>query len=303
MASMKLLNEIVELLSHQDGSLTDALLKTKVLMHRIGHVELVGWVNDELNGYPVEKEVPEYRVIQSKLIGHLQNSAWSHSNVMLPTGHLEDKFKKYFHESKMRESISVLEKHASSTQGHLTVSVPPEFHRLIDDVIGGGFGVTRMWIQMEPTQVLHCLTEIRSRLLDFVLGLQDELGEVDESNLKEAAKSIDAPTMFQNMVVGDNATIVIGNQNTTNVTNTIQQGDWASLADTLKQNGVSEEDVEELNRAIADDGPLTAEQGFGPSVKDWMKKMWTKAVDTSWSIELGIAGNLLSDALKAYYFG
>lgn len=47
---MKLLNEIIDALSSQDSSLTDALLKTKVLLHKIGHKELVEWVNRELNG-------------------------------------------------------------------------------------------------------------------------------------------------------------------------------------------------------------------------------------------------------------
>ena len=47
---MRLLDEIIELLSDRKGSLTDALLKTKVLMHKIGHQELAEWVNNELNG-------------------------------------------------------------------------------------------------------------------------------------------------------------------------------------------------------------------------------------------------------------
>jgi hypothetical protein len=33
---MKLLDDIIELLSEEKGSLTDALLKTKVLMHKSG---------------------------------------------------------------------------------------------------------------------------------------------------------------------------------------------------------------------------------------------------------------------------
>ncbi|WP_186098098.1 hypothetical protein [Burkholderia gladioli] len=41
---MKLLDDIVDLLSDKNGSLTGALLKTKVLLHRIGHRELVEWV-------------------------------------------------------------------------------------------------------------------------------------------------------------------------------------------------------------------------------------------------------------------
>lgn len=43
---MKLLNEIIDLLSNEGGSLHGALLKAKVLLHRIGQQQLVGWVID-----------------------------------------------------------------------------------------------------------------------------------------------------------------------------------------------------------------------------------------------------------------
>jgi len=48
---MKMLNELVARLSGDQPSLTDALMKTRVLLHQIGQKELVGWVNLELTGY------------------------------------------------------------------------------------------------------------------------------------------------------------------------------------------------------------------------------------------------------------
>jgi AbiTii len=43
-----LLDDIITILSDQNGSLESALLKTKILMRKLGHKELVGWVNAEL---------------------------------------------------------------------------------------------------------------------------------------------------------------------------------------------------------------------------------------------------------------
>ena len=56
---MKLLDEIIDLLADENASLNAALLKTKVLMHTIGHAELAEWVNDELNGNPKDTTVPD----------------------------------------------------------------------------------------------------------------------------------------------------------------------------------------------------------------------------------------------------
>ncbi len=300
---MKLLDEIVELLSDKNGSLTDALLKTKVLMHRIGHKELAEWVNDELNGYPNDKAVPTYRVVHGRVVGHIQNIAMIYGSQPLPTGHLPEKIRKYLHEHEMRESINVLEQFTTDPNKHLTMALGPEFYGPLGETLEDAW-VQKAWVQMEPTQIMHGLTEIRSRLLDFVLNLQEKLGGVEDSEVKEVAKSIDAPAMFQHTVIGDNATIIVGNQNVTTVKNMVKKGDFASLASALKSNGVVDSDITTLQAAIDHDKVLVdgKKKQFGPSVKAWMSKMMGKAIDSSWQIELGVAGNLLSEALKAFYF-
>ena len=47
--------------------------------------------------------------------------------------------------------------------------------------------------------------------------------------------------------------------------------------------------------------PELQEKKFGKNVRNWMSRMLTKATNAAWNINLGIAGNLLTEALKAYY--
>ncbi len=203
----------------------------------------------------------------------------------------------------MRESINVLEQFTKDPHKHLQMPLGPEFYGPIGEALDGAW-VQKAWIQMEPTQIMHGLTEIRSRLLDFVLELQDKLGEADEAEMKEKAKAIDAPAMFQHAVFGDNATIVVGNQNVTTIKNIVSKGDFESLAAALRSKGVEASDVDALRAAVdADQGAVDLnKKQFGPRVKEWMTKMLGKAIDTSWQIEVGVAGGLLTEALKAYYF-
>lgn len=63
-----LLDEIIGLLNSEQGSLTDALLKTKVLLHQIAKKELAGWVNNELNGYADGTDLPPYRVLPTPFL-------------------------------------------------------------------------------------------------------------------------------------------------------------------------------------------------------------------------------------------
>ncbi|WP_198013356.1 MULTISPECIES: hypothetical protein [unclassified Psychrobacter] len=65
---MKLVDEIIEILSSDNGILSNALIKTKVLLHKMGHKELVMWVNKELNGYSQDDELPDYRIIPAQVV-------------------------------------------------------------------------------------------------------------------------------------------------------------------------------------------------------------------------------------------
>ncbi|BAO86873.1 hypothetical protein [Caballeronia cordobensis] len=300
---MRLLEEIVSLLSDKDGSLTDALLKTKVLMHRIGHKELAGWVNDELNGYTADRSVPDYRIIPIRLHGDISNIAWRYPGTQLPTGHLKKDVREKFRREKLRQSVQVLEQLSKGTDS-LMRPVEPEFYAfLAKGGIDPSFHIDRAWVQFEPTQIVNVLIEVRSRLLDFALTLQGELGDVADDKMKEAAKGIDAPGMFTSAVFGDNATFVFGNNNETTITNSVTKGDFTALAKAFKDSGVSEVDVDELKAAVDDDDPqlVSETKKFGPKVKAWMNKMTGKAIDGAWAIGIGAGGNLLADALGSYY--
>ena len=60
---MKLISEIIDLLSSSDRDVATALMKTKVLLFQLGEKELLEWVNSELNGYPDRDNLPNYRVL------------------------------------------------------------------------------------------------------------------------------------------------------------------------------------------------------------------------------------------------
>lgn len=299
---MKLLNDIIDLLSDKAGSLTDAMLKTKVLMHKIGHKELADWVNDELNGYGEGRPVPPYRVVGVRLLGNVQNAAWKATDYALPTSHLPDEMRKNVSRTELQQSIGVLEAFAASTGGGLRSQIPPELYLLLAKPFDSAW-ITNAWTQIEPTQVLNVIIEVRSRLLDFVLNLQGELGDVPEEGMKEAAKEIDAGRMFNAAVFGDNTTVIVGHNNAATITNTVTKGDFNSLAETLKKAGVDDADAEELRAAIDDDdaGAVAKDKRYGPKVKAWMNKMMGKAIDGAWKVGIAAGGKLLADAVGGYY--
>lgn len=301
---MRLIEEIVEILSSDSGSLSDALFKTKVLLHKIGHKELVPWVNSELNGYLDRDSVPDYRVLPAEVLVNASNGAWRATSHPIPLGHLNEQQRESIETARMDQSLAVLEKYAEKESGKLQAHIPMESYGLLGKNLGNHYKIENAWSQISKDSVLQILVQVRSRLLDFMLELNDQFpSELDEDQVKERIESIDAENLFNNAIFGDNTTILLGGGNTQTVTNVKVKGDFNALAETLKDNGVHESDVEALKNAIESDEPTinASKREYGPAVKAWLQSMLTKAVDTSWQIELGVASSLLATALNNYY--
>jgi hypothetical protein len=299
---MKLLNDIIDLLMNESGSLNEALLKTKVLLFKIGQQELVGWVNDEINGYATNESVPEYRRLQARVLGNVANLRYRYSNYQLPLMHLEPKFRDFLTSAPLAQSLGVLETLVGDGKKSLTVPIAPEFLGLLSQTFDGGYAVQNAWSQIEQSQVRQVLIEVRSRLLDFILALQKEIGEdMSDEDVKKVTAALDVKGMFHGAVLGDNVTIMVGHNGQQHVHNTNVKHDAGALAAELRKNGVGEDDIEALHSAIAQDPvPATTEQ-YGPAVKGWMSRMFGKALDGTWDIGVSVAGTLLAAVLQKYY--
>lgn len=291
----------------ESGSMTEALLKTKTLLHKIGQVQpgMIGWVSKELTGYTVQDSLPEYRTVRGSLTGNITNGHYSHNSVPVPIGHLTAEQRDQIEISPMTESLGVLERmvHEAKPGSSLILQMEPEICTILSQVLGNGYFIQRAWTQIEVSQVRQILIEVRSRLLDFVLGLQGQLGDtVTDSDAKAAAAKIDVPSMFAGAVIGDNAVFqIMGENNQQRVSNRNVKGDREALTSELRKYGVSDDDIQTLTAAIVEDPVPSNVNQYGPAVRGWMSRMLGKAVDGSWDIGVSAAGTLLASVLQQYY--
>ena len=294
-----LIDEIIDLLSDEKGRLTDALLKTKVLLHRIGKKELAEWVNWELNGYPDDSEVPAYRVLPSRLMGSFSNIAWRYAKHPLPTSHIKPEIRKSYQEFSMRESLSILEDFKSDET--LTREFPPEAYRMLGGGLGSSFIIDRAWCETPAHAVRGILTQVRSRLLDFLLELKDGIGNaITEEEMKEKENEVDAAAMFKHAVIGDNATFVFGSHNTLSVKSAVNKGDFESLARMLTKAGIPMDEVEALKSAVDQDktdGKAGLSEG---QTGGWFLRLLGKASEGAISVGTDVVAKAVTDGLTAY---
>lgn len=301
---MKLLDDIIALLSDERPVLADALIKTKVLLHGLGRKDLTEWVNFELNGYPEDATLPSYRIISTEVRGAVTNGVYFYRDHPLPVLHLNEQIRERYQRLQLRQSIAAVEELAATGEKGLTSPIPVELNALFNRALGQGYQVQRAWCDIGVGQLTEIKTQVRSRLLDFLLELREKIGsEPTTEELKRVGQSPETASMFNHAIFGDNVTILVGNNSAQTVSNRVSRNDFESLATYLRASNVSVDDINELKAAITDDATTSevATNQFGPGVRNWMKAMLAKAVDTSWQIELGIASNLLTEAIKAFY--
>jgi hypothetical protein len=303
-SAMKLIDQIIELLSSKDGSLTDAFLKTKILIHKIGisNIKDGDWINDELNGYPEDTLLPDYRIIQSQVFVNAANSAYRFQEHQIPLTHLNEQQQESLTKAKMRHSVLELEKFVEKPTGTLVANIPPESYGLLEKGLDKGVFMSQAWCVVGKSDVIKILSYLRNRLLDFVLSLKSVFAyELSEDEFEKEKASI--PGFLNNAAFGDNATIVVTQGSNNSVGIQIQQHNFDVLRETLATNGVSIEDIEALKNALSQDSnhPDVANKKFGPEVKAWMGNMFTKALNTFWQIDIGIVSGLLTTAIQKYY--
>lgn len=296
-----LLDEIIEILSDEKGSLTSALLKTKVLLHSIGKKDLASWVTSELKGYPNDS-VPHYRIVSSEVHGHVTSIAWQVSDYLLPIMHLSKEQQKNLTTSACTMSIASIEesiKHGKKLIRHL----PPEFGALFQKVLTPGTNVMSSWCAINMVDVENILAEVRSRLLDFALELRDAVGiDVPEKDLAAKAANVDAESLFTTAVYGSGNTVIIGSHSFEAVTN--EKDDLEGLLATVGRLGFQQGELESLRRAVLED----KSKGRTPDVTDgetgkWYAKALKSAGKGVVKVGIEVVSSFIVKAIKAYTTG
>lgn len=299
---MKLIDDIIELLAAEDSKLGPALMKTKILLYQLGEKTLLDWVNGELNGYPEGATLPQYRVLHLTLQGDISNGAWRQKNATLPVLHLDPEVREHLAKKHVTDSIAVIEDLAKDDT--LAVMIAPEYYPLISEGLGNGYMANRVWGKWSAGAMKQVLTEVSSRLLDFLLELSERFpDELGSDEMRERAKDVRVTDLFNHAVFGDNVTIIVGDANQQQVNNRVVTNDLDSLRQYLRDNRVAETDIDELACAIEADRD-TAEVAVGQmgrSVREWMVKMLAKANSAGWNVGMQTASAVLAMGIARFY--
>lgn len=304
---MKLIGDIINELVDTQVSITSPLLKTKVLASRLGNTELLNWVNSELNGYDPDGDVPEHRKTGATVSGSYINGRYQFYDQPLPLVGLPDKLVKLMTSIEFYQSVTTLESMVKDNEsGVLEIVIPADIAAMMERGIrkmnNPFFQIVRASRMASASALTQALSVIRSKLLDFMLKLDQEFGtltEIEDLRKKNAAIT----RMINQTIIASGSGNVINTGESAQITAHIEVrlGDKGSLEKNLLSHGIEASDVEELLAVIDDEGLNRVNGTYGTKVTTWIQRMLGKALDGSWQVSIGAAGNLLANALQAYY--
>lgn len=206
------INVIIDELTDSKVNLGSVFLKVQVLAHQLKNAKLKEWIYNESNGYKNSSEVPGYRIIPSIVKGNIIQGIAKYTNLQLSVYGIKDKYKIDLNEIRLRNSVSALESMLGK-EDDLSIPVPTGLYNAISENYGPHYTSV---ISARQVISLNCvegvISSIKSKLLQFMLDIADEIGEGDKIDIMKKKNIIDA--LFEkNLGDGNTYNIITGSNN------------------------------------------------------------------------------------------
>lgn len=191
-------SQIIKDLANGKVDTQTALKRTKVLLQDLENDDLLDWVNYEIEGYPDDVEIPDYRVIGGQLYGtYFKGSLANHiiyNHVPLPLGNLPDEIKEDILTIKIRQGIEALkgiiaESEKNDNSG-LIKPIPAEYYPYIAQANNDlGMIIATASVELNMPKVLNIFPKVESKLLDILSYLEKQFGNLDDLDIDIESKS------------------------------------------------------------------------------------------------------------------
>lgn len=303
---MSLIDEIRDGAVDENNQLGTTLRKCQVLASKLGSKPLEDWLICESNGYPDDIDVPDYR--KSNLT--IQGNFWdpfgnSIKNWVIPPATLPEKAKEIYANYPFRESISTIQSTLESIKENGgSIRLETKDLKLLLEPIHN-YKCAECWAVIDTAKLTEILNTVRSRILDFILAIEEQYPNLEiesPSDAQHKPKPEAATNIFNTTINNSGSANIIGSASHSHFnTNTITPGNFESLSAFLKDQGVTEDDIQELQSAIQEDPQPEDSSSFGPKVAGWIGKMATKAAQGIWKIGSVVAVDVVTKAVAKYH--
>ncbi len=305
---MKLLQGILSSLLDDKTDVSVVLLRLRALAAQLGSRPLDDWIKYESQGYPIEADLPPYRIVPVSYKATFSGPMGSVlTNAPIPLG-LIDKFAgESWTRKEIRDSIaSVNELARPNKDGDTTLQFDAaDLILLLQGKVYELYSCNSVTGYLSRTSLVEIQHAVRNRILDFAFALQDSVpgaaditvGKLDSTSISESEKV----TQIYHQTIYGTVTNVGGDAEVTNVGVVPTERDTGAFVEALVSKGIGESDATELASIVASEPPGTRDDLFGKKAKAWIAKNIGKALDGAWNAGLQTATRAITEAVMAYH--
>lgn len=299
-----LLSEIQNEAVSSNSNVASLLRKCLILAARVDSGLLEDWVKYELNGYPANADVPDYRDLTLAFKGHFSGPFGASIKNAPIAPHLienivgDDRFNRFA----ARQAITTItDTEKARNSGVLHVNFD-NLALLLGPRVYSGYNAIQVWGEVPSMSVIGIIEAVKNRVLEFTLALEKKYpnaGEVGGMNEKDQKTKNDIQAIFNNSIYGNVGFVGNASQSTVNVT--INSGSIEALKGHFREHGISESDLRELESALQAEPQIGADKKFGPKVTSWIGSMVGKAASGVWEVGVSASSTILATALLQFY--
>lgn len=286
---MNKLEEIIELLSDTDQSLIKSLFRFKVIAYELDDEEIKNWVNNEINGYSDDDNLPDYRIvcatIRASLAGPFGSSM---NNITLGTHHLSKDEEDRISRPRLRNGIQFFEKLDKSS---FSIPVPPIYYSRLAEGFESPMNIYAASVIPTASAVDDILCAVRSRLLDFLLLANKKL-KIDNIKDIQPIQKKEVIVMFRD-VVFQSGSVVNVVTNSPHAATSVDGNSITIMYDKeLADAGVTEEDINEMKNLLETNKESVKQKDIS-FLDGWIEKVSSYSGSLSKSVIIDILAKLI----------
>ncbi|WP_299587785.1 hypothetical protein [uncultured Tateyamaria sp.] len=303
---MALIHDLQAELLNEDKSVGFVLLKLKFLASKLGVDVLDDWVQHEIEGYPSDIPVPDYRETAITYTGTFVDIARQLNNVSIPgyliEKHAGDKWTKH----EIRSSLSLIDQQMKEKgDGKFGIDAS-NLPLLLQDKIYEGMAIIDITSNIDIGSFLNIQHTVRARALDFALRLEKEIPsvagiEIGGKETNVSAAEIATVTHLTQQIIHGGVTNISATGDKIALQVSVAKGDAAGLVRALISEGLPVAEAHELAAIVEAEQPDNRADPMGSGAKNWLQDKLKKGAAEAWNMGKPVVQKLITEAIMQYY--
>lgn len=283
---MALIHDIRSELLDEKKDVSPILRKLKVLAFKLEADILEDWVKHEVEGYPEDVPVPNYRKTSVTYKGDFMGIGSKYPDLTIPSAVIAKYATNEAIHHEIRDSLPVIDWQVKDKRQNFEISELRQLKLLFQgrDKIFIGMKLTEIMGIIDASAFIKIQQVVRDKILDLVLKIEKEMPSV--VNIDIDGKSAKVSDVESETVSNIARQTIYGNVNVTNITttgdgNVLQVGAIGSFVHALTEKGIDEKDAEELAKIAQEKPEILNKKGIANWVGEKIKQgaEWAQGMD------------------------